>query len=169
MNDHADIYAAEAAALAPTDWEHWIERVETLIGHDADGNIREDGYSLGTFDDMFRAGLSPEVASTRILGALYVTAVGATYRLTSVGARLGGTYGEQYNVLTETGSLSLVYELPAGATLVWAPDRGVTRYGICANCGRGDSSTWLTTDEWRASGLCGMCLNGYAPRQGATR
>jgi hypothetical protein len=125
-SDHVDIYAAESAALAPTTWERWISAVESHLGHSADGDIREDGYSMDTFHDMFEAGLAPYPASQRVLGALFVTQVGATYRLASAGSSIyrGDKYGEQYNVLTETGSLGLEFELPKDAVLVWSPDRG---------------------------------------------
>lgn len=71
-SDHLAIYAAETAALETTPFERWIADVERLMGHDSDGDLREDGYSLDTFSEMFDQGLTPEQAAERIVGAVFV-------------------------------------------------------------------------------------------------
>jgi len=158
-SDHLATYVTESAALDPTAWEHWINRVEALMGHDADGDITTDG-SIDTFNDMWEAGLAPEAASLRIVGGLFVTPDGTTYRLAR--ACKDSTfepYAERYDILTELGH-SVRYELPAGAVLAWAPDRGVSAVGTCIHCGRLVGFDTVTTDEWRASAHCLACLNG---------
>lgn len=167
-SDHLAIYAAESAALEPTSWERWIDRVERFMGHDADGNLATDGYSMDTFVDMFDAGLTPQQASLRIIGALFVTSDGATYRLARAeGSRsfLDSTkqYTEKFDVLTTSGSQTARYDLPVGATLVFAPDRGVTAAGICSRCGRLVGPETVLGDEWQASAHCQTCLNGPVP------
>lgn len=159
MNDHADIYAAETAALEPTDWERWIDRVKQLMGHDADGDLIEDGYSLDTFGDMYEAGLTPEQASMRIVGAICVDSEGSVYRWVLASDYRYGSHdvGKWQSLRSE---FPTVDRLPASAVLVWAPDRdGVTAFAICCNCGTPVQGSWLSTSEWRASAHCGECLN----------
>lgn len=44
--NHLEFAAMESAALEPTPWDKWSERVEKLLGHDLDGNQDENGYSV---------------------------------------------------------------------------------------------------------------------------
>lgn len=59
---HLALGLAESAACAPTDWERWIDRVETLLGHDADGDQATDGYSLDGLYDVWESNAAPEQA-----------------------------------------------------------------------------------------------------------
>ena len=61
-SDHADIWAYESAMCAPTAWESWIDEVERLLGHSADGDQAVDGYSMDGFYEMWKAGLTPPFA-----------------------------------------------------------------------------------------------------------
>ncbi|MGL5827744.1 MAG: hypothetical protein ACRCYU_23490 [Nocardioides sp.] len=80
-SDHLAVYAAESAALEPTEWEGWIADVEDLLDHSADGDLAKDGFSLDTFFTMFENGLSPFRASRIIVGAIYLDdEEGAIYR-----------------------------------------------------------------------------------------
>lgn len=42
--------ASESAALQPTDWEVWAERVEKALGHDLDGEDSDAARKAGTSD-----------------------------------------------------------------------------------------------------------------------
>lgn len=64
MDDHMQRWAWEDTT--PTAWEIWAGQVERLLGHDLDGSLNEDGYSLGTAYDMWREGLTPLQAAARI-------------------------------------------------------------------------------------------------------
>ena len=59
-NFHADVWAMEQAQLEPCAWEKWIDAAEKKIGHDLDGTLNIDGYSLDSAYDDFRAGMSVE-------------------------------------------------------------------------------------------------------------
>jgi hypothetical protein len=61
-DDHAAIWAYESAACEPTAWERWINEVESLLGHGADGDQSTDGYSLDGFYEMWERGLTPAAA-----------------------------------------------------------------------------------------------------------
>lgn len=61
-SDHLAIYGAESAALEPTDWEGWIAEVEQILGHSADGDQLEDGYSLDAFYGLWERRLYPAAA-----------------------------------------------------------------------------------------------------------
>lgn len=65
-SDHIDRWAYESAACEPTEWERWINAVEALLGHSADGDSDTDGYSLDEFHDNWKQGLSPEAAAAGI-------------------------------------------------------------------------------------------------------
>lgn len=69
--DHADLWAYESAACAPTEWENWITTVEFILGHSADGDSATDGYSLDDFHNHWKAGVTPAqaVASTQTADA----------------------------------------------------------------------------------------------------
>lgn len=181
MNDHLDIYAAEVAALKPTEWERWIDRVKDLMGHDADGDLNEDGYSLDTFYDMYEADLTAEQASMRIVGAVCVDSEGTVYRLRQAEGA-GIEYREEWQVLYRWNAqasrdlrafgseshIPFADPLPTSAVLVWAPDRdGVTAFAICTECGKSVQGSWLNTSEWRASALCLECLNGSIENLGS--
>lgn len=43
-------------------WERWATALESLLGHDLDGSLNEDGYSLDTAYGMWDAGLTIEDA-----------------------------------------------------------------------------------------------------------
>lgn len=68
-SDHIDRWAYETAACEPTEWERWINAVEAILGHSADGDSNTDGYSLDEFYDSWKHGLSPETAATGIRAA----------------------------------------------------------------------------------------------------
>lgn len=68
-SDHLDLWAYESAACEPTEWEHWINAVEAILGHSADGDGNTDGYSLDDFYDQWKQGLSPVAATATIRGA----------------------------------------------------------------------------------------------------
>lgn len=122
MNDHADRYAAETAALVPTAWERWIDRVEELLGHTVDGDVNLDGFSVDTFADMFAAGLSAKVAATRIRRAVFVTPDGVVYQLHRAEQDpWSDVYGETYTVMRPGGGFTNAETLPVDATLVWRP------------------------------------------------
>lgn len=65
-SDHLDRWAYESAACEPTAWEHWIDAVESILGHSADGDSGADGYSLDEFYDSWKQGLSPAEAASGI-------------------------------------------------------------------------------------------------------
>lgn len=65
-SDHVDLCAYESAACEPTAWEHWINAVEAILGHSADGDGAADGYSLDEFYDRWNQGWSPDVAAAGI-------------------------------------------------------------------------------------------------------
>lgn len=65
-SDHADIWADESATCEPTAWEHWIDAVEAILGHTADGDGDADGYSLDEFYGKWKAGWSPSAAAAAI-------------------------------------------------------------------------------------------------------
>jgi hypothetical protein len=58
VDDHATIWAYESAACKPTGWERWIDEVESILGHDADGDRSADGYSLDGFYAMWNRGVT---------------------------------------------------------------------------------------------------------------
>ena len=61
--NHVEVWEAEVFVSATeAAWLAWIDRVEELLGHSADGDLGEDGYSMDTFWGMFQRGLSPEMA-----------------------------------------------------------------------------------------------------------
>ncbi|GAB7065898.1 hypothetical protein [Mycolicibacterium hodleri] len=64
--DHADIWAFELASCEPTEWERWIDAVESILGHSADGDGEADGYSLDEFYDTWKQGLSPDAVAAGI-------------------------------------------------------------------------------------------------------
>lgn len=57
-SDHLAGWAAESAACDPGPWEKWIDEVERLLGHSADGDGREDGYSMDNFFKAWEGGQS---------------------------------------------------------------------------------------------------------------
>jgi hypothetical protein len=123
-SDHIAIYATETAAMAPTCWDQWIDRVEARLGDSADGDIHSDGYSIYTFLDLYEADLTPEDAAERIVGAVFVTPDGTVYRLARAQRSSSfDPYQEKYDMLTTDGYHSVAYELPAAATQVWTPHR----------------------------------------------
>ena len=65
MSDHLDVWAAETAALEPTEWEHWAAELKNILGHDLDGDEDHDGYSYDGFYEMWGHGLSPVAAALR--------------------------------------------------------------------------------------------------------
>ena len=65
-SDHADRWAYESAACEPTEWDRWIDAVEAILGHSADGDEDADGYSLDGFYDTYKQGLTPAAAAARI-------------------------------------------------------------------------------------------------------
>jgi hypothetical protein len=65
-DDHAAIWACESAGSASSAWERWIDEVESLLGHSADGDQATDGYSLDGFYEMWKAVLTPAQSTERI-------------------------------------------------------------------------------------------------------
>ncbi len=73
--DFMHFAACESAALQPTGWERWAERVEKMLGFDLDGDDSEaareagtsDGYSLDGAYEAWRRGDTAEqhVAAVR--------------------------------------------------------------------------------------------------------
>lgn len=63
---HLALGLAESAACDPTDWERWVDKVEALMGHDADGDQSEDGYSLDAFLTLWEAGRTPAQAVAEV-------------------------------------------------------------------------------------------------------
>jgi hypothetical protein len=59
--NHLEFAAAESAALAPTEWEHWIDAAERLAGHHLDGDQAEDGYSYDWAHMAYKGGFSPAI------------------------------------------------------------------------------------------------------------
>ena len=53
------LQAAEQASITEIQWLHWIDEVEALLGHSADGDESLDGYSLDGAYDAYRAGFTP--------------------------------------------------------------------------------------------------------------
>lgn len=68
-SDHIDRWAYESAACEPTDWERWIDTVESILGHCADGDSAADGYSLDEFYGSWKQGLAPAQAAAGIRSA----------------------------------------------------------------------------------------------------
>lgn len=67
MNDeHAALWATESAACEPTEWERWVDELETQMGHSADGDQEGDGYSLDGFYSQWKAGLTPTAAAAAV-------------------------------------------------------------------------------------------------------
>ena len=54
--NHLEFAAAEAAALLPTPWEQWVDRVEVVLGHSLDGDQAVDGYSMDDAHDAWESG-----------------------------------------------------------------------------------------------------------------
>ena len=75
-DDHAAIWAHESAACEPTAWERWINEVESLLGHGADGDQSTDGYSLDGFYE--NVGTPPNAGGRRGLSPLNVTTAGGS-------------------------------------------------------------------------------------------
>lgn len=67
MNDeHAALWATESAACEPTEWERWVDELETQMGHSADGDQESDGYSLDGFYSQWKARLTPTAAAAAV-------------------------------------------------------------------------------------------------------
>lgn len=47
-------------------WQLWLEAVESKLGHDVDGELSTDGFSLELTRDMFMSGHSIEQAAAAI-------------------------------------------------------------------------------------------------------
>ena len=45
-------------------WMKWINRVEAILGHSADGDHKFDGYSMDGFYNAWRLGVSPDAAAS---------------------------------------------------------------------------------------------------------
>lgn len=71
--NHMEFAAAESAALNPTPYEKWLERLEKLMrltqGADfnLDGDRDSDGYSLDCCIDLYKKGKRPLDASMTLL------------------------------------------------------------------------------------------------------
>jgi hypothetical protein len=71
VNPHWALWQAEnSESENARRWESWIDKVEALLGHSADGNNSDaakaagtaDGYSMDEFYDMWKAGQAPRQA-----------------------------------------------------------------------------------------------------------
>lgn len=56
----------ESEDTTPGAWERWIDALENFLGHDLDGNFRQDGYSLDGCWAMFLEGLTVRAAAARV-------------------------------------------------------------------------------------------------------
>lgn len=64
-DDHMFLWELENNdADAP--WTRWCDKLESLVGHDMDGSLMEDGYSLDWAYEMYLEGLTPETAKIRV-------------------------------------------------------------------------------------------------------
>lgn len=67
MDDHMSLWQSETWESAHDKaWYRWVKEVEALLGHDLDGNFKEDGYSFDTSYEMWEDALTPETAVARI-------------------------------------------------------------------------------------------------------
>lgn len=57
--------------LTLNNWLNWTARVESLLGHDLDGDQSLDGYSLDAAYELWTAGYSPAVAVELIGGVVF--------------------------------------------------------------------------------------------------
>jgi hypothetical protein len=64
-DDHMAVWEAEQDD-SDRAWTTWVTDVERLIGHDLDGSLNEDGYSLDTAYDMWKQGLTVLQAAATI-------------------------------------------------------------------------------------------------------
>lgn len=56
--NHMEFAKAESNGLKRTPFECWIERVEAYVGHDLDGDLHQDGYSLDDCHELFEQGIT---------------------------------------------------------------------------------------------------------------
>jgi len=61
-DDQLTLSTYESVALDSTPWEEWVALVETELGHSADGDQTEDGYSLDGFYQLYLEGSTPQEA-----------------------------------------------------------------------------------------------------------
>jgi hypothetical protein len=54
------------AATYVSPWEKWATRVEKILGHDLDGDQRQDGYSLDFALDFYEQGGTPEEYAKKV-------------------------------------------------------------------------------------------------------
>ena len=68
MNDtHMDVWQAETAESArERSWMEFIGEVEVLMGHGADGDQAEDGYSMDGFARLWEVGFTPRQAVAEV-------------------------------------------------------------------------------------------------------
>jgi hypothetical protein len=68
---HMALCQSESASLvSDKPWQDWVSRVESLIGHDLDGNQYTDGYSLDQASDAFDRGDTPEAHAQTVMAAI---------------------------------------------------------------------------------------------------
>lgn len=63
LNDHPfAAFARGESYVSPSEnrWLRWVKRVESLLGHDLDGDQDSDGYSLDFAHASFEAGVTAE-------------------------------------------------------------------------------------------------------------
>ena len=66
-DNHMDLWKSETWELAhERAWDRWADEVEKRLGHDLDGCLKEDGYSLDTAYDMWNDGTEVDEAVVRI-------------------------------------------------------------------------------------------------------
>lgn len=61
--DRVAIGAHESAMCEPSGWDCWIDEVERPLGHGADGAHATDGYSMDSFYEMWKLGLTAASAA----------------------------------------------------------------------------------------------------------
>lgn len=67
MDEHMDLWKSETWESAhERAWLRWADELEKALGHDLDGDLNTDGYSLDTAYEMWQTGLTVLEAQRRI-------------------------------------------------------------------------------------------------------
>jgi hypothetical protein len=67
--NHMEFAKAESEGLKQTPFEAWIGRVEKIVGHDLDGDLHQDGYSMDDCYDLFEQGLTARECAVIVMTA----------------------------------------------------------------------------------------------------
>lgn len=66
-DNHMDLWKSETwESSHEKAWNRWADEVEELLGHDLDGDLNTEGYSLDTAYDMWNDGIKPGEAKVLI-------------------------------------------------------------------------------------------------------